>query len=119
MCAISLGNKVGIDVEEIREIPVSDFDREFSKMEMEFISNSADPIREFYKLWTQKEAFLKAIGSGLYVPLNLVSVIDNIIKWDETKWFLTEVPLPDTTGYISHLCTDLSMTEMKIKRIVF
>ena len=119
ICAISLDNRVGIDVEEIREIPVSDFDREFSKIEMEYINNSRNSMSEFYKLWTQKEAFLKAIGTGLYTPLNIISVIENTIHWNDKRWFLTEINLPETKDYISHLCTDSNRVEIEVKRIFF
>lgn len=119
VCAISIEHKVGIDVEEIRKIPLQDFDREFSRNEMKAIYSAINPMREFYRLWTQKEAFLKAIGTGLNVPLNLVSVVDGLIFWEKKKWFLAEIGLPDKTEYVSHVCVDLRESEIVVRRLFF
>jgi len=65
---------VGIDIEHIR--PFSDADefaeRFFSQQEKELIKSLTDEKKweAFFKLWTCKEALLKATGSGLTVPLN-------------------------------------------------
>lgn len=105
VCAISETSKVGIDVEEIREIPLIDFDNLFSKDEWDGVKNSKDVLPAFYTLWTKKEAFLKAIGSGLNTPLSEVNIMDNNrIPWQNADWFLHEVNLDST--HISYLCTD-------------
>lgn len=65
---------LGIDIEHIR--PFSDVDdfaeRFFSQSEKELIKSLADEKKwaAFFKLWTCKEALLKATGKGLTVPLN-------------------------------------------------
>ena len=69
---------VGIDIEHVR--PLQDADRfaeQFYSTRETALINSLpgdDKWNAFYKLWTCKEAFLKAQGSGLTVPLNQVEI---------------------------------------------
>ena len=69
---------VGIDIEHVR--PLQDADRfaeQFYSARETALINSLpgdDKWNAFYKLWTCKEAFLKAQGSGLTVPLNQVEI---------------------------------------------
>lgn len=67
-CAIghaqaSLG--IGVDVEEIREMPVEDFSMVFTAREREAIRGAHDPASDLIRRWTIKEAILKAHGTGL------------------------------------------------------
>lgn len=115
VCALSTSAKVGVDVEEIKDIPLTDFDNEFSAEEMKDILSSDDSLHTFYSLWTKKEAFLKAIGAGLHVPLNKVHVIDNTICWEENEWFLTELNLDK--NYCTHVCANAFGCAVKIHEI--
>jgi 4'-phosphopantetheinyl transferase len=74
----SWNRKVGIDVEYIHSMPdMDDFaERFFSPRESAFINSLSGQQKEiaFFKLWTCKEAFLKANGNGLTVPINEVEI---------------------------------------------
>ncbi len=115
VCAISNSARIGIDIEEIKDIPLGDFTDQFSDDEMKNILNGENSLRSFYGLWTKKEAFLKAIGKGLYVPLNKVLVIDNIIKWKTKDWFLMELILHK--DYCAHVCSSTPETALEIYEI--
>ena len=117
VCAISFNHKIGIDIEEIKEIPLSDFENEFSSDEMKAIMNSENSMNAFYSLWTQKEAFLKAIGTGLYVPLHQIRIDDKVVKWNKQEWFLTKIVVDHK--YVSHLCTNVLHPEISIQKIDF
>ncbi len=117
ICAISKNNIVGIDIEEIKDIPLVDFDNEFSKKELEQIYAAKNPLKLFYRFWTQKEAFLKAIGTGLNVPLNKIAIDNNKIIWKKRIWFLKEIKLDPE--YISHLSVDTLSPAIIIKEIKF
>jgi 4'-phosphopantetheinyl transferase len=78
LIAIAIGRAVGIDVERIR----TDLDldgiaaRFFSANERRILASLAGLSRfeAFYRCWTRKEAYLKARGVGLSLPLNQFDV---------------------------------------------
>ncbi len=114
ICAISLTNKIGVDVEEIKIIPLDDFTSNFSDREWADILKNENDFYCFYKYWTQKEAFLKAIGMGLNVPLKDAEIINNKITWENTEWYLHEIKLD--VGYISHLSTNIFLPQIIIEK---
>ena len=79
--AVSLIKDIGIDIEKVREIEdVSKIaERYFALNEFEHIKNfeGTDQINEFFRIWTLKEAFIKAVGEGLSFPLKNFSVISD------------------------------------------
>jgi 4'-phosphopantetheinyl transferase len=76
--AVTLGRQVGVDVEQIR--PVADAEqivaRFFSARERDEFSRLPDGRRldAFFRGWTRKEAYLKATGAGLSLPLDQFDV---------------------------------------------
>jgi len=91
--AITTGRDVGVDVEAVR----ADRDgraiaeRTFSAGEREFLRRrwSADGPAAFYRLWTLKEAYLKATGDGLSRPLSSFEVRigpggEAALRWDRS-----------------------------------
>ena len=79
--AVSLIKDIGIDIEKVRKIEdvLKIADRYFAINEYEHIKNfdSTEQINEFFRIWTLKEAFIKAIGEGLSFPLKNFSVISD------------------------------------------
>jgi len=67
---------VGIDIEKVREIDIGVAERFFSSDEyMDIMSKPKDEQREyFYELWTLKESYIKALGTGLSTPLDSFSI---------------------------------------------
>lgn len=74
----SRDHRVGIDIEYIRPMPdLDDFTEQFfSPRETEILKSLSDEKKyeAFFRLWTCKEAFLKAHGSGLMTPLSHVEI---------------------------------------------
>jgi len=78
LIAITMGREVGVDVEKIR----TDLDadsiaaRFFSANEYKIWATVAGPARyeAFFACWTRKEAYLKARGVGLSLPLDQFDV---------------------------------------------
>jgi 4'-phosphopantetheinyl transferase len=76
--AVAFGRPIGVDVEEIR----ADRDvvglaaRFFSAAESAVLTALApeDRVDAFYRAWTRKEAYVKARGEGLSVPLDSFDV---------------------------------------------
>lgn len=77
--AIARRRPVGVDVERVRENlePLELADRFFSRQEAEWLRTQPDSQRipAFFACWTAKEAYIKACGGGLSIPLAGFSVI--------------------------------------------
>src|SRR5882757_670692 len=78
LIAIAIGRAVGVDVERIRTDldPDSIAARFFSAGERKILASLAGPARyqAFFTCWTRKEAYLKARGVGLSLPLDQFDV---------------------------------------------
>ena len=74
VCAVTLDRELGIDVERIKELADMDSiaQRFFSPAEVADLRGVSSELRAqtFYNCWTRKEAYIKAVGSGLSFPLN-------------------------------------------------
>ena len=69
VCAVSSHN-VGVDIEKIGDDKERIADRFFAEEEREYIQDAAG----FYRIWTLKESFMKAVGWGMKLPLDAFSV---------------------------------------------
>lgn len=92
--AISAEYPVGIDIEYIHNLAAGDLvDRFFSPAESALFHRLPAAIQQaaFFHAWTQKEAYLKAEGTGLSTPLNQIEVsID-----PRTPARIVSAPTPD------------------------
>lgn len=61
---------VGVDTERILPLAWQDIVETFSPQEQRMLHQAADPLVCFYRIWTVREAFSKAIGTGLPVFAN-------------------------------------------------
>lgn len=117
--AIARGKSVGIDLEHIREI--ADMDQVVKKFFAEkeqatFYNLHPNERREaFFKVWTRKEAYLKAIGVGLSEPLHYVEVsvspqdqpgLLSVVgtSQDASHWSLQDMASPP--GYVATLAVE-------------
>lgn len=78
LCAVSYERRVGIDVEYLR--PITNLRKfasvAFSRAEQIELASLADEQRVlgFFNCWTRKEAYVKARGDGLLMPLDMFDV---------------------------------------------
>jgi 4'-phosphopantetheinyl transferase len=108
VCALTDCKRVGIDIEKqvvvdteiLRPYLTPPEQQMFNKAE----SNKADL---FFRLWTRKEAVVKADGRGLHFPLEKIDVCENQVIMDNKIWFLYEVNVAD--GYYSNLAIDTKL----------
>lgn len=75
--AVSKQFEMGIDIEKITNVTLSDFRNQMTELEWKRIANcTLNQKKEFYDYWTQKEAAIKAVGQGLAIPLQSFEIID-------------------------------------------
>jgi 4'-phosphopantetheinyl transferase len=77
VCAISAKDPVGIDLEYLHPIDAAGLvDRFFSVGERAIFHSLPESKHQsaFFHAWTQKEAYLKALGTGLTTPLDQIEV---------------------------------------------
>jgi len=76
--AVTRGREVGVDLERIRsDLAVAEIaERFFSQREVAMLRTlSTEAQREaFFRCWTRKEAYIKARGEGLSLPLDQIDV---------------------------------------------
>ncbi len=71
--AVAINEKpIGIDVESIRHYDPALVERTMNPAEQKQVTNAPNPAREFVRLWTQKEAVVKCIGTGIVDDLREV-----------------------------------------------
>ena len=89
LIALTLENQIGVDIEEMNQNIdcVSLSSRFFSEQEKCSLSklSEADQLDAFFRIWTRKESFIKAVGKGVAFGLDNFSVpiekaIDSMMK---------------------------------------
>lgn len=114
--AITVGSSVGVDVETLaRDVQIEQLSRQFSTTEAQELRSCTGSVRarRFWEMWTLKEAYLKATGRGLTVPLSSFSFglqgpgsidIHAAPGWNDCPqnwWFSQWEPAP---GHLASLC---------------
>lgn len=117
--AFTVDCEIGVDVEELREIPeiAQVASHYFSKAEASELLSIGDKISArdaFFRCWTRKEAYIKAVGDGLYLPLDQFQVTlsqDAPVKFVHigsnvraaAGWTLQHLdPAPDYVGALAY-----------------
>lgn len=75
--AVFASVETGCDIEQIQQADLALAERFFTRKEYAFIAGQAGRERQdeaFFRLWTLKESFLKAVGAGLNLALNAFEI---------------------------------------------
>lgn len=115
VCAITDTPQIGIDVETIKNIDISNFKSIMSLDEWNDIQNAKNKLTAFYSFWTKKEAILKADGRGFSVPLEQIHIGKNSAIISNEPWFISEIPLE--ASYICHLATRNPVDTIYVQKI--
>jgi len=115
VCALCPEGRVGIDIEELRPINVADFQEQMTTRQWEAIMVSERRAETFFRLWTQKEAVIKADGGGMAIPLDGIVMEGGKAFLGDAVWTVKEVPIAD--GYCCFLATNGDDPEMRSEEI--
>ncbi len=109
-CAVSLNRAIGVDVEGARALTdlVSISRSVYAGPELEDVLNHAGDAQctRFYTYWTLKEAYIKARGMGLYLPLQQF----HFTAADHSLWQLHCAPELNDSGTHWH-CQGLALSQ--------
>jgi len=116
--------EVGIDVQEIKPIELDVAKRFFTKQEyIQLLSkNETEKLSFFYELWTLKEAYVKALGNGLSIPLNSFSIeitdsmytcLSNVVENKKLEFMQYTIG----EGYKTAVCTFSDSFDNDIKKL--
>jgi 4'-phosphopantetheinyl transferase len=117
LLAFGRGREIGVDVEQVRRnLDVEAIARRFfSLAEQEQLAafSAEDKYEAFFRCWTRKEAYIKAKGEGLALPLDQFDVCvaagaDNALlatrpdSSEAARWSLRDITAGP--GYVGALC---------------
>ena len=117
VCAFSKKYSLGIDIEKIKPISLEFLQHFFNQDEWTDMQKNENSQEQFYRLWTKKEAVVKADGRGLNIPLKEIIIRNNQGFVERVKWFLQEIPLDQ--NYIMHVATNEPIREYQRVKISF
>jgi 4'-phosphopantetheinyl transferase len=114
--ALTSGCEIGIDLERVRPLPEMDqiASRYFDPDEAREILSlpESDRLRSFFRVWTRKEAYIKAIGEGLsetllrFSPEGLPGMLEFMTTGDSadrTLWTLHDLEVaPDYLAAVAY-----------------
>jgi 4'-phosphopantetheinyl transferase len=114
LLAFSLGSPLGIDVEFVRsDLAIEQIaDRYFTEQEIAELRSF--PVQQrpetFFRAWTRKEAYMKALGEGLQIPLASFSVsldpseLPTLQSSDSARWSIHS--LSPAAGFVGAMVAE-------------
>ncbi len=112
VCASADCCRVGIDIEKVKPLSLSDFRNEFSLKEHGIIEKANDPMMSFYEHWTAKEAVIKADGRGMQIPLKDVNIGSNRAYLYDKVYYLKRIKLGN--AYCCCVAFDQELSRLNI-----
>jgi 4'-phosphopantetheinyl transferase len=100
VCAVAWGGRVGVDVERMRDVGHTGFERFFPKPEWSRIAENDHPRRAFFESWTRLESVAKGEGFGLGGPLQEIEFERNLARLHGRQWTLSPIGVGE--GYCCH-----------------
>ena len=91
ICAVS-EKSVGCDIEKIKDAPKRVVERSFLDEEKKYLQNfSGDAYnREFFRIWTKKESYLKMTGQGIQIPLDTLEIKNcHVREYEVPGYYIT------------------------------
>ena len=126
--AVALDRELGVDVEHIRaDFATEDIARRFfSRGEVTAFNalGNEEQVAAFFRCWTRKEAYIKAIGRGLSEPLDAFDVtlapgeaaLLRAERGDTSRWAMFDIDAGD--GYAAALAVEAPVSNIRLWRIL-
>ncbi|MBO5312858.1 MAG: 4'-phosphopantetheinyl transferase superfamily protein [Clostridia bacterium] len=90
-CAVA-DSAIGIDCERIKERSIEDIEafaeRFFVDSELELLMNHNFDLKEFYKIWTGKEATIKKLGLNMSYIGKIDTTKENLLHFEKNGYII-------------------------------
>ena len=126
--AVAADREVGVDVEHIRaDFATADIARRFfSRLEVATFNTlkTEEQVAAFFRCWTRKEAYIKAIGRGLSEPLDAFDVtlapgdaaaLLRAERGDVSRWTMFDIEVGD--DYAGALAVEAPVSTIRLFRM--
>lgn len=115
--------EIGIDLEYIAPIDFAGIvDRYFSSGEKRYLAqqNGERKLGAFYRVWTQKESYLKAVGTGLGVPPDAFEIDSPgqpsaYVRTPARTWFIRSTVVEP--NYMLSVCSASQMRNLNVHSV--
>ena len=127
LLAVTLDAELGVDVEHIRaDFASEDIARRyFSRAEVEVFNSlpAEERVEAFFRCWTRKEAYIKAIGKGFSHALDAFDVtlapgVEPVLLRaeddDASRWWMGDIEVGE--GYAGALIVERPVAEVRFFR---
>jgi len=102
LCAVSRQSRVGIDINKMEDLDLNDIMNEvLNSREIQKINMSPTPHKDFYEIWTIKEAALKADGAGLSKAMTELQIHENTVLVGDERWYFSKLTI--CKQYLAHV----------------
>ncbi|MCC8068323.1 MAG: 4'-phosphopantetheinyl transferase superfamily protein, partial [Ruminococcus sp.] len=109
-CAISDYGSIGVDFQNIVSISKDAMKEVLTDNEISYIENSHNVNRNFIKLWTLKECYLKYLGTGFFENPKNIEFINDSLNFKKDNLFFKSIFFNDS--FIS--CCSLTECNFKL-----
>jgi 4'-phosphopantetheinyl transferase len=115
ICALGSDMKLGIDIEDRKEVDFNDFTRTMNSPQWDQILTSEDPYSKFFEYWSIKESAIKADGRGLSIPLTEITINSGTVSYADKAWHIKSFKLdPEHFGC---LACNQRISDFNIERV--
>jgi 4'-phosphopantetheinyl transferase len=115
LLAVGLNDELGIDIEQYSHRPYEDMAQKlFQPDELALFEKCTDKTAQFFRFWSAKEAFMKAIGLGLRCPPESFSTLKTL-HYNNEQWSLFE--FQPVQNYAAALCHTPAITDIQIIKL--
>lgn len=107
-------NEVGLDI-QYHKLPYNErLIERFHPNEQLWLHQQVDIPKAFYQLWTRKEAFLKAIGTGIRRGLKTDDCTNDRIASDRGTWFTKDLKVEKGYSMAVSSAQEIVMDEIEL-----